>query len=59
MRPTDRGVLPRYAHRPSPKGSGQTSIVEAINCSLRQKCAVLLCKSCSFRRCLDIHYARI
>ena len=30
------GVLPRWQHRRSPKGSGGTSIVEAINCSLRQ-----------------------
>ena len=27
-------VLPRAAHQPSPKSSGATSIVEALNCSL-------------------------
>ncbi|UYZ61601.1 IS1 family transposase [Hymenobacter weizhouensis] len=54
-----QGVLPAGAHRPSPKGSGQTSIVEAINCSLRQKCAVLVRKSCSFSRCRTMHRIRI
>ena len=29
-------VLPRWQHRPCPKDAGQTSIVEAINCSLRR-----------------------
>ena len=52
-------VLPPQAHRPSPKGSGQTSIVEAINCSLRQKCGVLVRKSCSFSRSLAMHHVRI
>lgn len=32
---TYRQVLPPAAHQPSPKGSWQTSIVEAVNCSLR------------------------
>ena len=54
-----RGVFPAPAHRPSPKGSGQTSIVEAINCSLRQKCGVLVRKSCSFSRCEKMHQLRI
>lgn len=54
-----RGVLPAHAHRPRSKGSGQTSIVEAINCSLRQKCTVLVRKSCSFSRCLKMHHVRI
>lgn len=35
------GVLPRGPHRPCPKGESQTSIVEAVNGSLRQRCAVL------------------
>ena len=52
-------VLPPRAHRPSPKGSRLTSIVEAINCSLRQKCAVLVRKTCSFSRCLAMHHVRI
>ena len=52
-------VLPRYRHRPCPKGEGQTSIVEAINCSLRQRCGVLVRKSCSFSKCLQMHTARI
>ena len=53
------GVLPAGAHRPSPKGRGQTSIVEAINCSLRQKCGVLVRKACSFSRSLLMHHVRI
>lgn len=52
-------VLPAAAHRPSAKGSGQTSIVEALNCSLRQRCGVLVRKSCSFSKSLKMHYARI
>ncbi|AWM32001.1 IS1 family transposase [Hymenobacter nivis] len=35
-------VLPRWQHRPCPKGEGQTNSVEAINCSLRQRCGVLV-----------------
>ena len=53
------GVLPRGQHRRSPKGSGGTSIVEAINCSLRQRCGVLVRKSCSFSKSLVMHTARI
>jgi len=53
------GVLPRWRHRRSPKGSGGTSIVEAINCSLRQRCGVLVRKSCSFSKALHRHQARI
>ena len=53
------GVLPRWQHRRSPKGSGCTSIVEAINCSLRQRCGVLVRKSCSFSKSLVMHTARI
>lgn len=56
---TYQGVLPASAHRPSPKRSGQTSLVEAINCSLRQKCGVLVRKSCSFSRSLLMHHVRI
>ena len=53
------GALPRWQHRRSPKGSGGTSIVEAINCALRQRCGVLVRKSCSFSKCIRIHFARI
>ena len=52
-------VLPAAAHRPSAKGSGQTSIAEAINCSLRQRCGVLVRKSCSFSKSLAMHTARL
>ena len=52
-------VLPRWQHRPCPKGEGQTSIVEAINCSLHHRCGVLVRKSCSFSKSLAMHNARI
>jgi len=52
-------VLPRWQHRRCPKGSGGTSIVEAINCSLRQRCGVLVRKSCSFSKSRLMHDARI
>ena len=53
------GILPRWHHRRCPKGSGGTSIVEAINCFLRQRCGVLVRKSCSFSKSLSMHTARI
>ena len=53
------GVLPRWQHRRSPKGSGGTSIGEAINSSLRQRGGVLVRKSCSFSKSLVMHTARI
>ena len=52
-------VLPGHHHRPRPKGSGSTSIVEAINCSLRQRCGMLVRKTCSFSKNLLMHTARI
>ena len=52
-------VLPRWQHRPRAKGAGQTNIVEAINCSLRQRCGVLVRKSCSFSKLLAMPTARI
>ena len=52
-------TLPATHHCPCPKGSGETSIVEALNCALRQRCGVLVRKSCSFSKCLVMHYARI
>ena len=54
-----KGVLPTRAHQTCAKGSGQTSIVEAINCALRQRCGVLVRKSCSFSRSLAMHHVRI
>ena len=50
--------LPRWQHRPGPKGEGQTSIVEVLDCSLRQRCGVLVRKSCSFSKSLAMHPAR-
>ncbi|AMR25468.1 hypothetical protein A0257_22510 (plasmid) [Hymenobacter psoromatis] len=52
-------VLPPAAHRSCAKGSGGTSIVEALNCSLRQRCGVLVRKSCSFSKSLTMHHNRI
>ena len=52
-------VLPRWQHRRCPKGTGGTSIIEAVNCSLRQRCGVLVRKSCSFSKKLTMHTARI
>ena len=52
-------VLPAHHHRPHPKGSGKTTIMEAINCSLRQRCSVSVRKSCSFSKNLRMHTARI
>ena len=52
-------VLPLWQHRPCPKGEGQTNIVEAITCSLRQRGGVLVRKSYSFRKCQEMHKARI
>ncbi|WP_159452125.1 IS1 family transposase [Hymenobacter roseosalivarius] len=57
--PTYVGVLPRWQHRRCPKGSGGTSVIEAIHCSLRQRCGVLVRKSCSFSKSLPMHSARI
>ena len=52
-------VLPSQHHRPRPKGSGNTSIAEAINYSLRQRCGVLVRKACSFSKSPLMHIARI
>ena len=52
-------MLPRQYHRPRLKDSGNTSIIEAINYSLRQRCSVLVRKSCSFSKSLLMHTARI
>lgn len=57
--PAYADALPHGPHRPCPKAEGQTSIVESINCSLRQRCAVLVRKTCSFSKSLAMHAARI
>ena len=53
--PTSEKPIPRCC----PKGEGQANIVEALNCSLRQRCGVLVRKSCSFSKSLAMHNARI
>ena len=55
--PVCMGVLPRWRYRRCPKGSGGISITEAINYSLRQRCGVLVRKSCSFSKALAMHDA--
>jgi IS1 family transposase len=45
--------------KPGPKGEGQTNLVEALNGSLRQRCAVLVRKSCSFSKSGIMHAVRI
>ena len=52
-------ALPTGPHRPAAKGEGQARIVEAFNCSLRQRCGVLVRKSCLFSKSLLMHTARI
>ncbi|TGE17832.1 hypothetical protein [Hymenobacter elongatus] len=52
-------MLPARAHQAHAKGSGQTSRVEAVKCSLRQRCGVLVRKSYSFGRLLAMHHVRI
>lgn len=54
-----KGVLPKRAHQSCAKGSGQTSLVEAISCSLRQRCGVLVRKACFFSRSLAMRHVRI
>jgi insertion element IS1 protein InsB len=55
--PAYAAVLPAHAHRRDE--AGQTNVVEALNCSLRQRCGVLVRKSCSFSKSLSMHQARI
>jgi insertion element IS1 protein InsB len=57
--PADAQALPAGPHRPGPKGEGQTNLVEALNCSLRQRCTVLVRKSCFFSKSGIMHAARI
>ena len=52
-------ALPAGPHRPCLKAEGQTNIVEALNCPLRQRCGVLVRKSCFFSKSLVMHAARI
>ena len=59
--PTSGKPTPRSCRAGStgPKGEGQTRIVEAINCFLRQRGGVLVRRSCSFSQSLAMHTARI
>lgn len=50
-------VVPAKQHRRGQKG--RTNVVEGINCWLRQRCAALVRKSCSFSKCLKMHHLRI
>ena len=51
-------ALPTGPHRPCPKGEGHTNIVEALTCSLRQRCGVLG-RRCYFSQSRPMHAARI
>ena len=57
--PVHVDALPHWRHRRCPKGDGGTSVIEAVNYSLCQRCGVLVRKSCSFSRSLIMHTARI
>lgn len=50
-------VVPARQHCGGRKG--RTNLVEGVNCWLRQRCAVLVRKTCSFSKCLAMHHARI
>jgi insertion element IS1 protein InsB len=52
-------VLPCSRHKPMGKESGQTSLVERINNTLRQRCANLVRKTLSFSKDPDLHELRI
>ena len=53
------GVLLRWRYRRFPKVISDRSIIEAINCSLRQRCGVLVRKSCSFSKTICMYDERI
>ena len=55
--PAYAAVLPVCAHRRDEPG--QPNMVEALNCSLRHRCGVLVRKSCSFSKSLTTRHARI
>ena len=59
--PTSGKPTPRSCRAGStgPKGEGQTRIVKAINCFLRQRGGVLVRRSYSFSQSLAMHTARI
>ena len=52
-------MLPRWQHPRIPKGSGGTSIVEAIDYSLRHRCGMLVRMSCAFSKSQEMHTTRI
>lgn len=50
-------VIPPGQHRGGRKG--RTNLAEGVNCWLRQRCAVLVRKTCSFSKCLQMHHVHI
>lgn len=52
-------VLPPARHRTVGKDSGQTSLVERVNNTLRQRCANLVRKTLSFSKDPKLHQVRI
>ena len=57
--PASARAWPTGTHQPSPKGEGQASPVEVLNCSLRQRCGALVRRPGSFSNSLPVHAARI
>jgi IS1 family transposase len=52
-------VLPACRHRPGDKGSAQTSHLERVNNTLRQRCANLVRKTLSLSKDPELHQLRI
>ena len=51
-------AVPAGQHRPSAR-KGLTNLVEGLNCWLRQRCAVLVRKTCSFSKSIAMHHVRL
>jgi IS1 family transposase len=52
-------VLPKTRHHAVEKGSGETSHIERLNNTLRQRCANLVRKTLSFSKDKLLHQTRI
>ena len=54
-----QAVLPSKRHRPVEKKSGKTSLIERLNCTLRQRVSRLVRKSLSFSKSVSNHIGAI
>jgi insertion element IS1 protein InsB len=54
-----RKVLPAARHRPSPKGSGATSLLDRCHLTLRNWCANLTRKTLAVSQLVSLHATRI